>query len=1111
MHRFAVRVSLLLLASGFCGLVYQMAWLRLLRLVFGASTAASAAVLAIFMGGLGAGSYFLGPRADRTRNPLRLYAHLEIGIAVAAGLTPLLVAGIRALYVSLGGSQGLGDFGGTALRLVLSIVVLGLPAFLMGGTLPATVRAVMRKVDAGRRDVGLLYAVNTLGAVLGALVTTFVAIELLGIRKTIWVAALVNLLVAVVARSMSRTAPPVESTGPLDRAADAAAPEVAGAPGTKRAAPLGLVLAAAALVGFAFFLMELVWYRMLAPILGGTSYTFGLILAVALLGIGLGGLAYSLGSERVRPTLTGFAATCSLEALALAVPFFLGDRLALLSLSLLDLDALGFGGLVLGWSVVTAIVVLPAALVAGYQFPLLVAVLGAGRAGVGREVGLTYTANTAGAIVGSIAGGFGLLPLLSAPGTWRATVLLLVLLALAALAVAALRYGAGQGAGRRAVGPVAGLVAGLAAASVLLVLAHGPTAFWRHSGIGAGRFPEAPEDPNELREAIHRSESIVEWEEDGLESSVALIAGDGYSFIVNGKADGSAIGDAGTQVMSGLVGSMLHERPERALVVGLGTGSTAGWLAQVPTIERVDVVELEPAIVRVAEWCSAVNHDALSDPKVELLLGDGRELLLTTDERYDVIFSEPSNPYRAGISSLYTREFYQAARERLTEGGIFIQFLQGYEVDSSVVRTAYATLGSVFPAVESWQTLPGDLLLVATEEPIVHDLERVRRRAAEEPYRSALPQVWGVSGAEGFYSGFLAAPPLARALAEAARGLNTDDHPIIEFGFVRNLGRQGLFEVGEVLALARQRGEDRPRFRGVGPDWRGVDDARYVRGALYDHVPEPAPGAEAHRRRDLRSRYAEGDWAAIRSGWESETDGPRHRIDLLAYGHALAATGGVAAERIGPVAERLRRVSPAEAEGLLGLAADRRGDARAAIGHFEAALRAARGDPWIQGGAITNWLRASVRLAGRDPAFARRLFELLEEPFAAGLVDQRRKLTRLQLAPLVSPASCVEAWADHEPWVPWADWSLEARLACYDLNDHPLADAARRDLARWRTHQPPRLEEGLEEGLAGAGAAEPGPAPNPVQSPVQGPVPLEVPETDEPGPAATGRPSSGTE
>jgi hypothetical protein len=206
-----------------------------------------------------------------------------------------------------------------------------------------------------------------------------------------------------------------------------------------------------------------------------------------------------------------------------------------------------------------------------------------------------------------------------------------------------------------------------------------------------------------------------------------------------------------------------------------------------------------------------------------------------------------------------------------------------------------------------------------------------------------------------------------------------------------------------------------------------------------------------------------GDWAAIRSGWELEERGPRHRIDLLAYGHALLATEGQAPERIGPIVESLRRVSPTEAEGLQALAAERRGDLAAAAGHFEAALRGARTDPWIQEGALATWLRTTVRLAGLNRAFAQRIFGLLEEPFAAGLADQRRKLTRVQLAPLVSPAACVDAWAAYEPWVPWTDWSLEARAACYEANGHPLASRARRDLARWRSHQPPRLEAGLVE------------------------------------------------
>ncbi|HSG39893.1 MAG TPA: fused MFS/spermidine synthase, partial [Thermoanaerobaculia bacterium] len=406
MRPVVARVALLLFVSGFCALVYQTAWLRLFRLIFGASTAASAAVLAIFMAGLGFGGLLLGRWADRHRSPLGLYAALEAGIAVTAGLSPWLVELVEWVYISLGGSFRLGLAGSTAVRLLLAVLVLGAPTFLMGGTLPALARAVERGADAGRRTVGLLYAVNTLGAVLGVVLTSFFALELLGIRKTVWIAALLNLLVVMAARSLARNL----AESPAESAAEEAAEEGG------RSRTGWLVPLAAGIVGFAFLLMELVWYRMLAPLLGGSSYTFGLILAVALLGIGLGGLLYGAGEARRRPTMLSFAATCSLEALFMIVPFALGDRLAVMAALLRPLGGTGFLALVGVWTVITALVVLPAAIVAGYQFPLLIALLGEGRRQVGREVGVTYAANTLGAILGSIAGGFGLIPLLTAPG-----------------------------------------------------------------------------------------------------------------------------------------------------------------------------------------------------------------------------------------------------------------------------------------------------------------------------------------------------------------------------------------------------------------------------------------------------------------------------------------------------------------------------------------------------------------------------------------------------------------------------------------------------------------------------------------------------------------------
>lgn len=1037
------RVGLLLLGSGFCALVYQTAWLRMFRLVFGASTAASAAVLAIFMAGLGFGGLWLGRRADRHPSPLGFYAALEAGIAVVAGLSPWLVGLIEGLYIGLGGSDRLGLAGGSAVRLLLSALVLGLPTFLMGGTLPAVARAVESSADPGRRRVGLLYAVNTLGAVLGTLLTTFFALEILGIRKTVWVAALLNLLVALAARRMALQATATEPAG--EPAAGEAGEEAA--PGAR------LVPLAAALVGFAFLLMELVWYRMLAPLLGGSSYTFGLILAVALLGIGLGGLLYGAGARQRRPTLLAFASTCALEALLIALPFALGDRLALLAALLRPFASAGFPALVAGWTVLTALVVLPAALVAGYQFPLLIALLGSGRERVGREVGVTYAANTVGAIAGSIAGGFGLLPLLSAPGTWRLVVLLLLGLAAvsAARALSSVSW-------RAAAVPLVLGVAGL-----LLCLAPGPSAFWRHTPIGAGRFETSWSGPNELRDALHQRRRGIVWERDGVESSVALEGKHEYAFLVNGKADGSARADSPTQVMGGLVGSLLHPDPRRALVIGLGTGSTAGWLAKVPTMERVDVVELEPAIVDVARACAAVNQQALSNPKVHLSIGDGREVLLAGRGSYDIVFSEPSNPYRAGIASLFTADFYEAVRRRLRPGGMFLQWLQGYELDAQVVRTVYATLGSVFPSVESWEVNSGDLLLVATLEPVVHDLDRVRARTAAQPYLGALSWTWGVEGAEGFYTGYLASPAFGRAVREAEGDwIDTDDRPLLEFGFARNLGRSGLFRTSELRSLVGTRGEDRPRVRGAPLDWALVEELRSARAAFWRRVPpnpEPDMAPEARTRVQARQQYVNGELDHACARWFSQPAAPLSSLDYLLVAECLASQGNSRARDYVP---RLRARSAVEAELVLALlesSSRRRG---LATRHLVAAAEAFRDDPWPYIPLAERVLTQSVRVTWTEPRLAAALYEALEEPFAVNLLDEGRHLMRLSLTDaLAQPPLCAAALAPFEPYVPWEKEFLERRERCYRRAGHRLAGRADRDLKRFLAAEPPGLAAGL--------------------------------------------------
>ncbi len=1050
-------VSLLLFGSGFCALVYQVAWLRLLRLVFGSSTAAQAAVVAIFMAGLGFGALLLGRRADRSHNPIAMYARLELGITLAAAASPFLVLAVRAVYLGLGGTAGLGDVGGNLLRLTLSALVLGIPTFLMGGTLPAVARAASelseQTQDTGRRYLGILYGSNTLGAVLGALCTTLWSLEVLGIRKSIWAAAAINGLVVVLASHLANRRgdrPPASSLPESSAGDEATLPEKGGLLSSIQGLPF--ILPAAAVVGGVFLLMELVWYRMLSPLLGGSSYTFGLILAVALLGLGLGSLLYGSGSTQRRPGLSAFATTCALEAVLLMIPFAMGDSLAMFASVLQGLRDLGFVGLIVTWLTVISVVVLPAALVSGYQFPLLISILGNDDRRIGREVGLCYGWNTAGAILGSVVGGFGIIPVLSAPGTWRASAVALLLLATIA-SVLALRDAQRHGK------PVTALLLGLV--GLLLLCTPGPSAFWRHSPIGLGMLEVDFQDRNGFKDSIHAHNRNLRWEADGRESSVALDDTNGWTFIVNGKSDGSARGDAATMVMSGLLPAALHPAPRTVLVIGHGTGTTAGWLAQVEGIERVDVVEIEPAILEVAEACRDVNFDVPDDPKVNVIIGDGREHLLTSEERYDIIFSEPSNPYRAGIASLFSQEFYNGVQDRLKEGGIFVQWFQGYHVDPELVRTAYATIASAFSVVETWKVHYYDMAFTASKGPIDHDRERLQRRLSEHPFADGLRYTWGVSGVEGLYSAYLANADFARAVAEAERGwVNTDDRPIIEFGFARNAGRTGLFSIPGLQQLATSRGQHRPPgLEGV--DWHRVLDLAGARDLAMGGAPstQGAGNEPIAARTRARTAYAREDLVAACTHWFSQDQAPNSDIDFLLVVECLAEQAQLETADLLPALHERR---PVEAAAISARMFARAGQPERGAAELTRAFLLFRDTPWVHTVVMARALDLAVELSRKDRALAPALFAALDAPFAARILEESRKAVRLQISLATrESAMCSTAFGVFEPWPPWHAGFLRKRCSCYTAAEHPLAAEACEDLAQFQQVSPGLLEAGL--------------------------------------------------
>jgi spermidine synthase len=1027
-------------------LVYQITWLRMLRHVFGASTMANAAVLAIFMGGLGAGGLLLGKRADKHPNPLALYARLELGVAAAAALSPFLIWLVRQLYLGLGGQEALGTVGGTALRLVLSALVLGVPTFLMGGTLPAAVKAAERAHDLGRRSLGLIYAMNTLGAVTGTMWATFAALELLGTRASLWSATAANALIALIALYIAHR---VEKLGPeAEQDSQEAAPAAAEA---SLLAPQRLVWVAAGVVGFVFLLMELCWYRILAPILGGSSYTFGLILAVALLGIGIGGLLYAFGGARRRPTLMTFALTCLLEAFFLGLPLWLGDDIAVWAMALRPLGFSGFWTLVAVWGVVAMVVIFPAALLAGYQFPVLIALLGTGEEDVGQHIGVAYAWNTGGAILGSLAGGFGLMPILGAVGVWRLGVATLVILGLVCVGAVARR---GRPAGPRALA-----VGALALLSVLFMTAQGPTAFWRHSPIGIGHLKPKLSSPNDLQNLLRERRRPIIWETDGVESSVALNAANGLSFIVHGKPDGNAIGDAPTQVMSGMIPAALHPRPESALVIGLGTGSTAGWLAAIPSVKRVDAVEFEEAILHVAAACRHVNQDALNNPQLHVILGDGREVLLASDRKYDVIHSEPSNPYRAGIASLFTLEFYRAVFERLEDDGIFGQWIQGYDVAPQTIRTIIATLRAVFPSVEIWETLSGtDLLLVARKTPHQPDLVELRQRLDTWPYRSALQEVWRVDGVEGLYAGFVAGDGVSAAIlkAEGTR-LNTDDRVRIEWEFARTVGRRNLFELNDLRSFATERGFDQPPVSD-GINWSLVEENRGTRRVGEGRRPSRPNNPKSARdfRALSRFHYAQAQFEAAYNAWKQQDGGAASPMDLTMLSELALEAGAAAAPKF------FGAIRPSESKALEGRWHLRNGRQAEAGPALLAAMELWRDDPWAYRPLMGRTLTVIDDLAQADPAFGKLAFASLSQPFAAHSMDSRRQQVRARIGIDVAfDDLCLAALEPIEPNPYWSHWFLEARARCYGKNGHPLAADAAADLESYTSASAKRFTDGL--------------------------------------------------
>ncbi len=739
--------------SGATALVYEVLWTRRLTLTFGHTVLAVSTVVTAYMLGLALGSRSGGRWADRVAargaapgSFLAAYGMLEVAIGIWAACSPWFLAGVEQAYFRATAA----NWSWPALQFLCwtgSLLVLTPPTLLMGATLPVLSRLLVRPQGHLNRVFSSLYAVNTVGAALGAALAGWWMLPSRGFLGSILLTALVNVSVGVLAwLAARRWNEPSAAPNPSQ-------------PAPFRASSLGLAMG---LAGLAAMIFQLAWTRGLALILGSSTYGLATTLAVFLAGLGLGAALVGL---RTRPAGAGhLALVLGLTGLAGALSLLVLGYLPQLATQLMHYSSPSVGGIVGPVAILSALVILPPTVLMGIALPLASALAVNDPERIGSRLSFIYAANTVGCIVGAALGGFVAIPTLGLQTTLKLASCLYVVAACLVVPPSWLRW-----------------VGALALNAVLVICYLLPSWNLAWMAAGAGIYS---------RGSLAR-ETTPAFYRDGLSCTVSVeIQGPRQVALrVNGKVDASLNSDdMQTMLLLGYVPALLCQNPRRAAVIGLGSGFTLHALASTPSLETIDCAEIEPAVVEAGRYFAGYNGHVLRDRRVKIHATDGRAFLQGGLAAMDIIVSEPSNVWIAGVANLYTVEFYQSCRQRLAPGGVMCQWYHVYSSSPEELQTVLATFYSVFPHGSVWQSSESDILLIGSQTPLPLSLDRLR-------------SLWDSSDVvrRDFCSIGLYRPELLLGhylvgrekltFPQAAR--NTDDRPLLEYSAPLSYYRAG--------------------------------------------------------------------------------------------------------------------------------------------------------------------------------------------------------------------------------------------------------------------------------------------------------------------------------
>jgi spermidine synthase len=691
-------VYILFMLSGCTSLVFEVIWFQLLELIFGSTTLAISTILVAYMLGLGVGALFAGRISSYLKNGIRTYGFIEITI----GLYALVVPGLVALYpdINVAITDSMSFQLATVIRFMLSLAVFLVPTFLMGATLPILIHTLTHNTTRLGHSVATLYGVNTTGAVVGVLVTTFVLLPAVGLLSSNVIAACLSIVTGSIAVFL--LAPKFESHGVRQAQA---APQRPGVLGQER----GLLLASFAVVGASGLAYEVCWSRALGMVFGSSIYAFSITLATFLAGIAAGSLLIRRYVATRNPGsnsyITGLLLLAATSYAATALLPGMPDMLNALFMR----HTISTTWLLTGLLQASVLIMLVPALLLGAMFPLVVNALEPeNRTEGGAAVGRLYFTNTMGAAFGAFVAGFIMIPTFGIPVTVAVTASAILLCAAALLLQ------------KKSMLPSVGATGILI--STVFVLTIPP--YWNPTLLTAGVYQNPDYYQGFGIETLPlqglKKQGLVYYKE-GVNSTVSVhrLDGNNLDLRINGKTDAS-LGDMSTQVLMGQIPQLFGTAgTDRYLVIGLASGITTGSIT-LHQPSHIDVLELEPAVIEASHFFDEYNNKPLDNPRVRVIADDARAFIGTVREPYDVIISEPSNPWLSGASSLFTKEFFQAARQALGRDGVLLQWLQLYGMDTASVQAVLSALRSQFPYLYGFQAARDDtdLLILARQTPL---------------------------------------------------------------------------------------------------------------------------------------------------------------------------------------------------------------------------------------------------------------------------------------------------------------------------------------------------------------------------------------------------------